>query len=167
VHSGSCFETSGLPVPADELAGREKSRQPFLLGIGEHKNLACLICVNGWVSVTFYGGQHPEHMSISYEPQYKTTHDQALVLMREAKQTDPNFVRFYWFPHEQEVRLVEVADDIPTSETGAVEPFYFPPAPDYQMPALSGVAVISSKDDRRLTLPAAWGDWSSAVELSE
>jgi hypothetical protein len=106
-------------------------------------------------------------MSLDIAPQYLATRAQALLMMREARLTDPNFIRFYWFPDEREVRLVEVAKDVPSSTAETIEPFYFPPAPDFEMPALSGVAVISAEDDRRLTPPAGWGSWNSAVELPD
>ncbi len=34
-----------------------------------------------------------------------------------------------WFPDEEEVRLVEVTEQIPVSSKSEVMPFYFPPAP--------------------------------------
>ena len=91
---------------------------------------------------------------------------QALLLADEARRTDPNIIKFYWFPDENEVRLVEVATDMqPTSLDGEVLPFYFPPAPKHNMPALSGVALIRDGEQGVLRLPAGWGGWDVAVEL--
>ena len=36
-----------------------------------------------------------------------TIHKQALLLAEEARRTDPNIIKFYWFPADNEVRLVE------------------------------------------------------------
>ena len=94
-----------------------------------------------------------------------TIEKQARRLAQEALRTDPSIVKFYWFPADDEVRLIEVATDMPPSLSTEVEPFYFPPAPKHDMPAPSGVALIRLDEDRKLTLPSGWGDWDAAVEL--
>lgn len=64
-----------------------------------------------------------------------TIRNQALLLAEEARRTDPNIIKFFWFPDENEVRLVEVATDMqPSSPDGEVQPFYFPPAPKHNRP---------------------------------
>lgn len=90
---------------------------------------------------------------------------QARLLAQEARRSDPSIVKFYWFPAVDEVRLIEVATDMPPSLSAEVEPFYFPAAPDHDMPAPSGVAAIRLDEDRKLILPTEWGDWDTAVEL--
>ena len=94
-----------------------------------------------------------------------TIEKQARRLAQEALRTDPSIVKFYWFPDADEVRLIEVATDMPPSLSTAVEPFYFPPAPKHDLPAPSGIALIRLDEDRKLTLPAGWGGWDTAVEL--
>lgn len=95
-----------------------------------------------------------------------TIRNQALLLAEEARRTDPNIIKFFWFPDDNEVRLVEVATDMqPSSPDGEVQPFYFPPAPKHNMPALSGVALIRDGEQGVLRLPAGWGGWDVAVEL--
>ena len=91
---------------------------------------------------------------------------QARLLMEEARRTDPSIIRFYWFPDENEVRLVEVATNMQPSLGTEVEPFYFPAAPNHDMPAPSGVALIRDGEDRQLSLPQGWGDWNNAIELT-
>ena len=90
---------------------------------------------------------------------------QALLLAEEARRTDPSIIKFYWFPADNEVRLVEVATNMQPSLSAEVEPYYFPPAPRMNMPAPSGVALILAGEDGKLSLPKGWGGWDSAVEL--
>jgi hypothetical protein len=91
---------------------------------------------------------------------------QALLLAEEARRTDPNIIKFYWFPAENEVRLVEVATDMQPSLDDAVQPFYFPASPQHNMPALSGVAIIRDGEDGKLKLPEGWGTWDEAELLT-
>jgi hypothetical protein len=91
---------------------------------------------------------------------------QAQLLAEEARRTDPSIIKFYWFPAENEVRLVEVATDMQASPDDEVQPFYFPAAPQYNMPALSGVALIRDGEDGKLKLPQGWGTWDNAELLN-
>lgn len=90
---------------------------------------------------------------------------QALLLAEEARRTDPDISKFYWFPANDEVRLIEVTTKIPPSRDNQVQPFYFPPAPKQNMAAPSGVALILDGEDRKLSPPKGWGGWETAVEL--
>lgn len=94
-----------------------------------------------------------------------TIQKQALLLAEEARRTDPSIIKFYWFPAENEVRLVEVATNMQPSLSAEVEPFYFPPAPKHNMHVVSGVALIRDGEDGKLKLPEGWGDWDAAVQL--
>ena len=90
---------------------------------------------------------------------------QARLLMEEARRTDPSIIRFYWFPDDSEVRLVEVATDMQPSLSNDIEPFYFPAAPSHDLPAPSGVALIRDGEDWHLNPPPGWGNWKDAEEL--
>lgn len=92
-------------------------------------------------------------------------HKQALLLAAEARRTDPNIIKFFWFPAENEVRLVEVATDMQPSLDDEVQPYYFPASPQHNMPALSGVALIRDGEDGKLKLPKGWGTWAEAELL--
>lgn len=94
-----------------------------------------------------------------------TIQKQAQFLAEEARRTDPNIIKFYWFPAEHEVRLVEVATDMQPSLDDEVQPFYFPASPEHNMPALSGVALIRDGEDGKLKLPNGWGTWDEAELL--
>ncbi len=94
-----------------------------------------------------------------------TIHQQALLLAAEARRMDPSIIKFFWFPDEHEVRLIEVATDMQPSLNEEVQPFYFPAAPQHHMPALSGVALIRDGEDGKLRLPKDWGTWDDAEAL--
>jgi hypothetical protein len=90
--------------------------------------------------------------------------DQAELLARENRRAEPCITKVYWFPHEKEVRLVELLANLPPSGDRAV-PFYFRAAPRQDLPLASGIAMIRPEEFRRVELPDAWGSWDDAVEL--
>ncbi|TDU66183.1 hypothetical protein EI77_03922 [Prosthecobacter fusiformis] len=95
-----------------------------------------------------------------------TIQKQAQLLAEEARRTDPNIIKFYWFPADNEVRLVEVATDMQPSLIDNIQPFYFPASPEHNLPAPSGVALIRDGEDGRLGLPRGWGTWEEAELLN-
>jgi hypothetical protein len=90
---------------------------------------------------------------------------QALLLARENKKAEPGIESIYWIPSTTEVRLIEVESDTVKCLSGAVEPFYFDPAPADGLPAPSGVALIRPDEFGKLALPANWGSWEDAELL--
>jgi len=92
---------------------------------------------------------------------------QARYLAAENKRNDPDITDVYWFPNEDEVRLVEVNATVPESLEEQIRPFYFRPAPAEQLPAPSGIALIRPNEVRRLRPPAEWGNWDTAVRIEE
>ena len=96
-----------------------------------------------------------------------TIRTQAELLAKENVRAEPNIKTIYWFPNENEVRLVEVenSDIIPQSLSGSVEPFYFDSSPADNLPAPSGIAIIRSDEVEKLSLPDGWGTWDSAKKL--
>jgi len=95
------------------------------------------------------------------------TKPQALDLAKEHKRAEPNIKQVYWFPDPQgeEVRLVELEDNVPSSASGCVEPFYFDPSIPDNLPAATAVAVIRTDEFRRLDLPEDWGTWEDAEQV--
>jgi hypothetical protein len=91
--------------------------------------------------------------------------NQAVLLARENKRTDPGITKIYWFPDEHEVRLLELEDGIPAALSGEVEPFYFDPSPEDNCPLPLGIAIIRNNEFGRLKLPEKWGAWESAREI--
>ena len=89
----------------------------------------------------------------------------AISLARENKKGEPGITRVFWFPDEQEVRLIELEDGIPPSVGGVVEPFYFEPSLRDNLPTPSAIALIRPDEFRCLELPEGWGDWDGATEL--
>ncbi len=103
-------------------------------------------------------------MSISQMEKIK---EQAELLAKENVEAEPTIKHVYWFPDENEVRLVEVAEDIPTSEEDEdIAPFYFAASVSDGLPAPSAIALIHIDEYRRkMKLPEGWGTWDSAEEL--
>lgn len=90
---------------------------------------------------------------------------QAKVLASENRRADPNIGRMYWFPDEEEVRLVGVTPSVPLSGDGDVHPFYFRADPGHDLPAPTGIALIRPDEVGKLRLPRKWGDWPGAIVL--
>ena len=78
---------------------------------------------------------------------------------------EPEILKSYWFPAENEVRLVHV--DTLAAPSEYVRPFYFGAAPQANIPYSSAVALILPENDQNgenpLTPPDNWGGWEAAV----
>jgi hypothetical protein len=90
---------------------------------------------------------------------------QARFLAEENRKAEPDIGKVYWFPHDQEVRLVELSKIMPASQENELHPFYFNASPEDGLPAPSGVTIIRPEEFGKLKLPPDWCDWSEAVEL--
>ncbi len=102
-------------------------------------------------------------MSPLYDP--AVIEKQARMMAEEARLNDPGITGVFFFPTDQEVRLIEVVSDVPVASGDRVNVFYFNPAPDCGMPALSGVGVVRPDDLGRVALPEGWGDWKDGIKL--
>lgn len=91
--------------------------------------------------------------------------EQAEILAQEGKKSEPGITKIYWFPHDSEVRLIQLDDMTPICISGEVEAFYFDPTPEEGITAPSGIAIIRSDEFGKLALPADWGDWEDGEEL--
>jgi hypothetical protein len=89
---------------------------------------------------------------------------QARMLATENRQAEPLITKMYWFPDENEVRLVGVLSAMPIGD-GRIHPYFFRPAPQQNLPAPSGVALVRPEEVCNSQLPEEWGDWEDAVEL--
>jgi hypothetical protein len=90
---------------------------------------------------------------------------QARHLAEDNRRAEPDITRVFWFPDDAEVRLVELTDQVPANEDGAVHPFYFRAAPADDLPAPSAIAMIRAAELGQLRLPPQWGNWNDATEL--
>jgi hypothetical protein len=102
---------------------------------------------------------------MAVQPVNPVVEEQARLLAAENRRSEPDISRIFWFPDEQEVRLVEIMEQVPACTEGEVQPFYFRPAPQHNLPAPSGIAMIRADEFGKLRLPQGWGDWGDAVEL--
>lgn len=89
---------------------------------------------------------------------------QAEMLARENRESDPEISRIYWFPSDEQIRLVELHESIPPSGD-AVHPFYFHPSPRDGLTAPSGIALIRPSEYKTIKLPEGWGEWENAEEI--
>ncbi len=76
---------------------------------------------------------------------------------------EPNIIRIYWFPHEEQIRLVEVDETTMATGDQELHPYYFSAVAD--MPFVSAIALVTPEQAGRLPLPADWGTWESAQVL--
>ena len=96
----------------------------------------------------------------------ETIKQQAEILAKANREAEPTISDVYWFPHEVEVRLVEIDSAVPRELDGKVHPFHFRSSPEDGLPAPSDVALITpSEFDERVALPEGWGTWDKAVKL--
>jgi hypothetical protein len=91
--------------------------------------------------------------------------DLAKMLAIESKKSEPDIAKIYWFPDDSEVRLIEIDEKTVTSLSGRVQAFYFDAAPEDNINAPSGIAIIRPDEFGKLTLPEGWGDWKDGEEL--
>jgi len=91
---------------------------------------------------------------------------QAEKLAKANREAEPTISDVYWFPHDEEVRLIELDSAVPRSPDNRVHPFHFRPAPSQGLPAPSGVALISPDEFRQAELPEDWGTWDQAEKLA-
>ena len=92
---------------------------------------------------------------------------QARYLAADNYKAEPTIEKVYWFPDDEEVRLVEVTPIIPPSVEGEVRPFYFGPSPQDELPSPSAMAMIQPAEFGVLRLPNGWGGWGAAVPIEE
>ena len=86
-------------------------------------------------------------------------------LAKANREADPDIVEVFWFPAEDEIRLVEVVRNTLPTPSGELEPFYFAPSPADGIHLRSAVALITPREAGRLKLPSGWGTWKSAKKL--
>ena len=90
---------------------------------------------------------------------------QAEELAKANREAEPTISDVYWFPHDIEVRLIEIDTLVPTDPDRQVHPFYFRPAPEDGLTAPSDIALIHPSEVENITLPDGWGSWQDAVKL--
>ncbi len=87
----------------------------------------------------------------------------AKALAEENKKAEPTISKVFWFPDDEEVRLVEV--DEQTCQSDVVTPFHFGPNEAQGLPVPSGIALIRPEEVRKIDLPVDWGSWDDAEEI--
>jgi hypothetical protein len=92
--------------------------------------------------------------------------EQAQSLAQANKDAEPSIRKIFWFPSEEEIRLVEIEADTLHSESGKIEAFYFGPSPLDNLFKPCAIAIIHPDEERAIELPQGWGTWEQAEELT-
>ena len=95
----------------------------------------------------------------------ESVEQQARFLAEDNRKAEPSIQKIYWFPHPDELRLVELLDEIPVSMDEQIHAFYFQPSPEDGLTIGSRIAMIRPEEFGKARLPRGWGEWSDAVEL--
>lgn len=82
-------------------------------------------------------------------------------LARANAESESSIVKILWFPHEDQIRLIEVDKSSMAFQDDEIHPYYFSAVAD--IPYVSAIALISPEQEKRLQLPLDWGTWESAV----
>jgi hypothetical protein len=90
----------------------------------------------------------------------KTLEDTARELAQANAKAEPTILRIYWFPHSDQIRLVEIDEEALRDDDETIHPFYFRPTED--VPFTSGIALLPPSEEKKKLVPQDWGgDWSS------
>lgn len=94
-----------------------------------------------------------------------TIESAARELALENAASESTIARVYWFPHDSEIRLVEVdTETIKAQDNDFIRPFYF--SAGESVPYPSGIALIHPDEVGKRALPKHWGtDWSKGKLL--
>jgi hypothetical protein len=100
-------------------------------------------------------------------PTLEEMRKQAELLAKENREAEPSIERVYWFPSDQEIRLVELTSVVPRTpeDDKVLRPFYFRAAPEDGIIAPSGIAMIRPEEFGHVKLPKGWPSWDQAVEI--
>ena len=88
---------------------------------------------------------------------------QAERLARANVEAEPSIEEVFWFPAEDEIRLVEVDRTTPPSD--CISPFYFRADPGGGTGFTSGIAIIRPEEKEKLDPPEGWGKWKDAKKI--
>jgi hypothetical protein len=102
---------------------------------------------------------------MTVKPVNPVAEKQARAMAAENRQTNPDITTILWFPDDQEIRFVELTDEVPIYIDEELSPFYFRASPEDDLPLPTAIAMIRPNERGKLKLPAEWGDWNDAVEL--
>ncbi len=94
-----------------------------------------------------------------------TIREQAVMLAEESKRSEPQIIKLYWFPDDEEVHPIGISENTIKTRSGEVEAFYFPAEPDHNITVPSGIAIIRPDEYKELNLPEGWGGWTDGTEL--
>jgi len=86
----------------------------------------------------------------------------AIKLAKDNVESEPDIQEVLWFPHADELRLVEVLPDMVESDRVVVFRF----GPEVNMPVPMAIALIRPEEAKKIPLPDDWGGWESAERVA-
>lgn len=78
-------------------------------------------------------------------------------------ESDSGITEIYLFPSLEQIRLIEVDENVPPSEQ--IEPFYFGADPGSGLEFSSAIALIRPEERHTLRPPVGWGEWDEAERI--
>ncbi|MGI4789438.1 MAG: hypothetical protein ACRYFS_11385 [Janthinobacterium lividum] len=75
----------------------------------------------------------------------------------------PETEAIYYFPHPDEIRLIET--DPTTLPSDPMVPYYFGASPKSGVPYRSAIVLIRPEEAERIATPPGWGDWKEAIKI--
>lgn len=102
---------------------------------------------------------------MTVKPVNPVAEKEAKYLAAEVREADPTITKVFWFPDDQEVRLVEITEDVSANLEDELFPFYFQASPQHELPLPSAAVMIRPEEVGKFSPPKGWGSWSDAVEL--
>ncbi len=89
--------------------------------------------------------------------------DIARKMAQDNRQASPDLEAVYWFPHDREIRLVEI--DPITLSSDRMVPYYFGAYPQGGISYPSAIVLIRPEEKFVLLPPPEWGSWDTAIQL--
>lgn len=87
--------------------------------------------------------------------------DAALDLAISSAESDPTIRKIYWFPNDQQVRLLHIDSESIKTDDQDARPFYFNKVEG--IPFTVGLAMLHPDEERLKAPPVEWAsDWSDA-----
>jgi len=89
-------------------------------------------------------------------------------LMRFNVEAEPEIVRTYLFPSDEEIRLIHVHEATYENDSNKpISAFHFSADPVHGIPFRSAIGLIRPEEENVLLPPRGWGEWGDAERIYE
>jgi len=90
--------------------------------------------------------------------------DEAKSLAASNAEASPEITEIWWFPDNEEIRLIEVDSTLPGSDE--ISPYCFPPDPIGGVHYRIAIALVKP-EEKALPVPEGWVGWDEAQRVFE